>query len=129
MRNSNFARIRLNPLSGKILHHDCVSMVFPRFTFLVENSVICCYQVTELRCSRYCITSASSARCPCHLGSQAYFAMSVFLGSEYKYCSSLIWRNMRNSSWIRAKQQPSARNCTSGLPGSLSRCEVVCGGG
>ena len=48
-----------------------------RETF-TENVVICCHQVTKLFCSKYCFASASSARSPCHLGSQAYFAISIF---------------------------------------------------
>ena len=36
------------------------------------------YQVTKLVCWTYCFASASSAGSPCHLGSQAYFAISVF---------------------------------------------------
>ena len=39
-----FAQIRLSPFSGKILYHDCVSMIVSRFTFLVEDFLICCYQ-------------------------------------------------------------------------------------
>ena len=33
---------------------------------------------TKLFCSRHCFASASSAKCPCHLGSQAYFPISIF---------------------------------------------------
>ena len=40
--------------------------------------MICCYQVTKLFCSRCCFTSASSARSPSHLGSQAYLTISIF---------------------------------------------------
>ena len=77
MRSFCFARIRLNPLSGKILYHDCVSVLVSRFTFFTENSVICCYQVTKLFCSRHWIASASSARCPCNFDPLADFALSV----------------------------------------------------
>ena len=53
---------------------DCFEIHLP----LIEEIVICCYQVTKLLCSRYCFASASSARSPCHFGSQADFAISVF---------------------------------------------------
>ena len=73
-----FARIRLNPLSGKILYHDCVSVTVSRFTFLVEDFVISCYQVTKLFCTKYDSAKKSSARRPCDLGPLADFAISVF---------------------------------------------------
>ena len=73
-----FARIRLNPLCGKILHHDCVSMIVPRCTALLEDFVICRYQITNFFCSRYCFAISPSARSPCYLGSLADFAISVF---------------------------------------------------
>ena len=48
-----FARIRLNPLSGKILYHDSVPVIVSRFTSFVEDLVIYRYQVTKLFCSRW----------------------------------------------------------------------------
>ena len=30
--NFGLARIRLDPLSGQVLHHDCISMIVSRFT-------------------------------------------------------------------------------------------------
>ena len=56
-----FTRLRLNPLSGKILHHDSVPLILPRFTFLFEDFVICCYQVTKFFSTRYGFAIASSA--------------------------------------------------------------------
>ena len=56
------SRIRLNPLSGRILYHDSVSMRVLWFTVLIENFEISRYQVTDLFCSRYCFVSPSSAR-------------------------------------------------------------------
>ena len=47
LRSFCFARIRLDPSGGQVLHHDCISMIVSRFTTFTENFVICCYQVTE----------------------------------------------------------------------------------
>ena len=40
-------RIRLNPLSSKILYHDSGPVIVSRFTSLIEDFVICRYQVTN----------------------------------------------------------------------------------
>ena len=42
LRSFCFARIRLDPLGGQVLHHDCISMIVSRFTTFTENFVICC---------------------------------------------------------------------------------------
>ena len=73
-----FARIRLDPLGGQVLHHDCISMIVSRFTTFTENFVICCYQVTKICGSRYGFAIASSARGPCNFGPFTNFAISVF---------------------------------------------------
>ena len=73
-----FTRIRLNPLSSKILYHDSVPVIVSWFTSLIEDFVIGCNQVTKLFCTRQSFASASSARNPCYFGSQAYVAISVF---------------------------------------------------
>ena len=86
-----FAGIRLNPLSGKILYHDCVSVIVSRFTFFTENSVICCYQVTKLFCSRHWIASASSARSPCNFGPLADFALWV----HREVCENTVLAHLR----------------------------------
>ena len=70
-----FARIRLDPLSCQVLCDDSVSMIVSRFTSFIKNLVICCYQVTEVFCRRYCIASTKE---PLSYWSQAYFAISVF---------------------------------------------------
>ena len=72
-----FARIRLDPLSGQVLHHDCISMIVSRFTLFTKNFMVCCYQVTELFRSRHDCTSEFSARSSCYFGSQADVAISV----------------------------------------------------
>ena len=59
------------------MDHDRISVIVSRVTSLIENFVICCYQVTEFFCTRYCFTSALPARSPRNLGSLA-FAMSIF---------------------------------------------------
>ena len=73
-----FARIRLDPLGGQVLHHDCISMIVSRFTTFAENFVICCNQVTKIFCARYDSANTSSARGPCDLGPLADLAISVF---------------------------------------------------
>ena len=78
LRSFCFARIRLDPLGGQVLHHDCISVLVSRFTTFTKNFVICCTQITKPFCSRYCFSSASSARSPCLFGPQAYFASPVF---------------------------------------------------
>ena len=75
---SCFARIRLDPLGGQILHHDCISMIVSRFTTFTENFVICCNQITKNFCTRYGSANASSARAPCNFGPLADLAISVF---------------------------------------------------
>ena len=62
LRSFCFARIRLDPLSGQVLHHDCISMIVSRITFFNENFVIRCDQVTKIFCTKYDCTSTSSAR-------------------------------------------------------------------
>ena len=78
LRSCCFARIRLDPLGGQVLHHDCISMRVSRFTTFTENFVICCYQVTKICGSRYGSAIASSARRPCNFGPLTDFAISVF---------------------------------------------------
>ena len=73
-----FARIRLHPLSGKILYHDSVPVVVCRFAFIIQDFVICRYQVTKHFCSRWSFASASSARGFRYFCSQADVAISVF---------------------------------------------------
>ena len=87
LRSFGLARIRLDPLGGQVLHHDCISMIVSRFTTFTENFVICCYQVTKFFCTRYGSTNASSARSPCNFGLVTDLAISVFEGSEYKHCA------------------------------------------
>ena len=73
-----FARIRLDPLGGQVLHHDCISMIVSRFTTFTENFVICCFQVTKIFCTRYGSANASSARGPCDFGPLTDLAISDF---------------------------------------------------
>ena len=68
LRSFCFARIRLDPLGGQVLHHDCISMIVSRFTTFTENFEICCNQITKIFCTRYGSANASSARNPCNLG-------------------------------------------------------------
>ena len=78
LRSLCFARIGLNPLSGEILNNDSVPEMVSWFTLLVEDFVISRCQVTKFFCPTQSFASASSARSPCRLGSQADFAIFVF---------------------------------------------------
>ena len=78
LRSFCFARIRLDPLGGLVLHHDCMSMIVSRFTSFTKNFVICCNQITKIFCTRYGSANASSAQGPCDFGPLADLAISVF---------------------------------------------------
>ena len=77
LRSFCFARIRLDPLSSQVLHHNSVSMIVSRFTTFTENFVICCNQITKIFCTRYGSATASSARGPCNFGPLTDLAISV----------------------------------------------------
>ena len=68
----------MDPLSGQVLHHDCISVIVSRFTTFTENLVICCNQVTKIFCTRYGSAIASSARGPCTFRPFTDLAISVF---------------------------------------------------
>ena len=72
------ARLRLNPLNGKILYHDSVPVIVSGFTLLIEDFVICRYQVTKLLRTKLSFASACSTTGFCDFGSQAYVAISIF---------------------------------------------------
>ena len=78
LRSFCFARIRLDPLGGQVLHHDCISMIVSRFTTFTENFVICCNQITKIFCTKYDSANTNSARCCCDFGLLADLAISVF---------------------------------------------------
>ena len=78
LRSFCFARIRLDPLGGQVLHHDCISMIVSRITTFTENFVICCYHVTKIFCTRCGSANASCARGPCNFGPLTDLAISVF---------------------------------------------------
>ena len=73
-----FARIRLDPLGGQVLHHDCISMIVSRFATVTEDLVICCCQINKIFSTRYGSANASSARGPCNFGPLTDLAISVF---------------------------------------------------
>ena len=78
LRSFCFARIRLDPLGGQVLLHDCIPMIVSRFTTFTENFVFCCYQVTKFFSTRYGSTIASPAWNPCNFCPLADLAFSVF---------------------------------------------------
>ena len=86
LRSFCFARIRLDPLGGQVLHHDCISMNVSRFATFTENFVICCNQITKICCMKYDSANTSSARHPCDFGPLADLAISVFRENEYSQC-------------------------------------------
>ena len=78
LRSFCLARIRLDPLGGQVLHHDCILMMVSRFTTFTENFVIGCNQITKILCTMYGSANASSARGPCDFGPLTDLAISVF---------------------------------------------------
>ena len=86
LRSFSFARIRLNPLGGQVLHPDCTSIIVSRVTSFTENFVICCNQITKIFCTRYGSATASSARGPCNFGRLADLRNFGLQGSEKKHC-------------------------------------------
>ena len=97
LRSFCFARIRLDPLGGQVLHHDCISMIVSRFTTFTENFVICCNQITKIFCTRYDSANASSARGPCDFGPLADLAISVFR----EVSINTVFTQIRTSRWRR----------------------------
>ena len=73
-----FARIRLDPLSGQVLHHDCISVIVSRLAIVTEDLVICCNQVKKMFSTRYGSAIASSARGHCNFCPLTDLAISVF---------------------------------------------------
>ena len=73
-----FARMRLDPFGGQVLHHDGISMIVSRLTIFTENFVICCNQITKIYSTRYGVAIASSARGPCNFSPFTDLAISVF---------------------------------------------------
>ena len=128
-----FERIRLNPLSGKTLNNDCVSVIVSWFTFLIEDFVVCCYKVTKPFCSRYCFASASSARSPCHLGSQAYLAILIFREvtkkmyfSDATYVGRSDWEMCAGAGTsVSSRFSVNASNHFKKVSQSVSRCSIV----
>ena len=78
LRSFCFARIRLDPLSGSVLHHDCISVIVSRFAVVTEDLVICCYQVTKIFYTRYGSANAFSAQDSCNFGPLTDLSISVF---------------------------------------------------
>ena len=78
LRSFCFARIRLDPLGGQVLHHDCISMIVSRFTTFTENFVIGCKLITNIFCTKYDSANTSSARGPSDFGPLADLAISIF---------------------------------------------------
>ena len=78
LRSFCFARIRLDPLGGQVLHHDCISMIVSRFSTFTENFVICCNLFTKKFCTRCGSANASSAWGPCNFCPLPDLAISVF---------------------------------------------------
>ena len=78
LRSFCFARKRLDPLGGQVLHHDCTSMIVSRFTRFTDNLVIGCNQITKIFRTKFDSPNTSSARSPCNCGPLADLAISVF---------------------------------------------------
>ena len=98
LRSFCFARIRLDPLGGQVLHHDCISMFVSRLTTFTENIVTCCNQITKIFCTWYGSANASSARFSCSFGPQTDLAISLFREVSINTVSTQIhtsrWRRL-----------------------------------
>ena len=82
LRSFCFARIRLNPLAGQVLHRDCISMIVSRFTTFTENFVICCYQITKIFCT--------STTLPIRLLHGAFVILVLWQISQVRSCGEWI---------------------------------------
>ena len=95
-----FARVWLYPLCCQVLYYG-ISMIVPRFTFFTKKFVICSDQVTKIFRSGHDCVSASSARCHCYFGLQAYFTIwvlrkvCIYTRIRFHLCSRLHWMFMR----------------------------------
>ena len=67
-------RIRLDPLSGQVLHHDCISMI----VFHCEPCDLLLSSHQKIFSTRYGFAIASSAWGPCNFGPFTDLAISVF---------------------------------------------------
>ena len=58
LRSLGFARIRLCPLGGEVLHHDSVSMIVSRNTAFTGNFVIRSYEQEHFSSTRFSVNSS-----------------------------------------------------------------------
>ena len=73
------------------LVHDCASViVFEIHSPSLRTLWSAVIKSPNFSARGYCFAKSSSARSPCHLGSQAYFAISVFREVEYEHCDSRV---------------------------------------
>ena len=112
LRSFCLARIRLDPLGGHVLHHDCKSMIASRFTTFTENFVICCNQITKIFCTKYDSANVSSAQGPCNFGSLANLEISVF----GEVSNNTVLTQIHTSRRRRLQRRDETRRCT------ISRC-------
>ena len=84
-----FAWLTLNPLSCRVLHNHCVSLMQSRFVPFVKILVVCCYHIPK--CSgnsnsvRWTVRICFAWR-PCNFRASAYFAILVFGAWVNKLC-------------------------------------------
>ena len=84
-----FAWLTLNPLSCRVLHNHCVSLMQSRFVPFVKILVVCCYHIPK--CSgnsnsvRWTVRISFAWR-PCNFRASAYFAILVFGAWVNKLC-------------------------------------------
>ena len=91
-----FARIRLDPLGGQVLQHDCISVIVSRFVIVTEDLMICCYQVTKIFRTKCGSTIASSTRGPSNFSPLAELAICVLKELSIntvltQILTSLVW--------------------------------------
>ena len=120
-----FARIRLDPLGGQVLHHDCISMIVSRFTTFTENFAICCYQVTEIFSTWYGSANASSARCPCNLvlwQISQFRSLGKWILTLSLPKSSRLLNVSKNTSWEELAWESPCSGISSSTKCSLNSC-------
>ena len=122
-----FARIRLDPLSGQVLHHDCISVIVSRIAIVTENLVICCYQVTKIFCTKYGSAIASSAWGPCNFGPLTDLAISLFREVSFNIVFTtksalLAGVGSKQTSWEELAWEPPCNGISSSTKFSLNSC-------
>ena len=121
-----FARIRLDPLGGWVLNHDCISVIVSRLAIVAKDLVICCCQFTKIYSSRFGFAIASSARGPCNFGPFTDLVISVFREIRKILClpksSRLFAVGSKEASWDELAWESPWTGILSSTKLSLNSC-------